>query len=121
MTGEEAASIVRRYFDAWNRGDTGSFDELVHADFEEPWAPPPGYGTGPAGARGSYAANLARFSAIRFDVEDVVTEPDAVACRTTFHFTDRKTGAPGRMVGMNIFRLKAGKLHREWYVYVRVT
>ena len=121
MTPADAEAVVRRFFAAWNAGDMAAFDELIHDDFEEPWAPPPGYGRGPAGARASYAATHARLSAIHIVVEDVVAQADKVACRTTLEFTSRSDGTKGRMVGMNIFHLSDGKLGREWYVYRAVS
>lgn len=121
MTPEDAEAVVRRFFAAWNSGDVGAFDELVHDDFEEVWAPPPGYGRGPAGVRASYAATQSRLSQFHFDLEDVVAQAGTVACRTTLSFTSRSSGEPGRMIGMNIFHLTGGKLSREWYVYRKVS
>lgn len=119
MSAAESRAIVRRFFDAWNSGDVRAFDDLVDESFEEPWAPPPGYGRGPAGARESYAAAMGRNSAIRFEIEDIVGDADAVAVRTVLRYTTRATGESGRMVGMNIFHLTSGKLSREWYVYTK--
>ena len=115
-----AKNVVRRFFDAWNVGDTAAFEGLVDGEFEEPWAPSPGYGKGPDGARASYASAMTRYSELHFELEDLVAEPAAVACRTVLRFTERQTGVQGRMVGMNIFHLSASKLVREWYVYIRV-
>lgn len=120
MTPDEAKDVVRRFFDAWNAGETAAFEVLVDGEFEEPWAPPPGYGKGPDGACASYAAAMARYSELHFELEDLVAESAAVACRTVLTFTERKTGVQGRMVGMNIFHLSASELVREWYVYTRV-
>lgn len=121
MTPGDAEAVVRRFFVAWNSGDPDAFDQLVHDDFEEVSAPPPGYGRGPVGARASYAATHSRLSQFHFDVEDVIAQADRVACRTTLHFTSRSSGEPGRMIGMNIFHLTGDKLSREWYVYLKVS
>ena len=121
MTPEAAETVVRRFFAAWNTGDTAAFDELVHEDFEEVWAPPPGYGRGPAGVRASHAATQSRLSQFHFDVEDVISQADKVACRTTLTFIARSSSEPGRMIGMTIFHLTGGKLSREWYVYLKVS
>ena len=119
MTPESSEQVVRRFFEAWNTGDLNPFDELVHPDFEEVWAPPPGYGRGPAGARASYAATMTRCSQIHFDLDDVIAHRDSVACRTTFRFTSRSSGESGRMIGMNFLHLLDGKLSQEWYVYLK--
>ncbi len=120
MSAATAEAAVRRFFDAWNTGNLDAFDELVHPDFEEVWAAPPGHGRGPAGARASYAATMTQFSEIHFDLEDVIAQADRVACRTTFRFTARSSGEQGRMIGMNVFHLISGKVSREWYVYLKV-
>ena len=92
MTAQEAKLVVQRFFQAWNVGATESFDDLVAAEFEEPWAPAPGYGRGPEGARASYAAAVSKYSELRFELEDLVAEPGKVAVRTVCHRTDRTTG-----------------------------
>lgn len=120
MTPASSESVVRQFFEAWNTGDIDAFDDLVHPEFEEVWAPPPGYGRGPAGARASYAATVTRFSQFHFELEDLITEGNSVACRTTFQFTSRASGELGRMIGMNFFHLLDGKLSREWYIYLKV-
>ena len=121
MTAQSAEAVVRRFFEVWNSGDVAQFDELVHPDFEDVWAPSPGYERGPSGARASYTATMTRCSEIHFDLEDVIAQDDAVACRTTFRFAARDSGDAGRMIGMNMFHLTSGKISREWYVYTKAS
>src|SRR5436190_310850 len=115
MTPPASETVVREFFEAWNAGDVDAFDRLVHPEFEEVWAPAPGYGRGPSGARASYAATSGRLSQFHFSLEDVIAQSDRVACRTAFTFTSRSSGERGRMIGMNLFHLTDGKLSREWY------
>jgi steroid delta-isomerase-like uncharacterized protein len=78
---------------------------------------------GPEDARKSIAALRAAFPDIHFDLEDVLAEGDKVVIRWTCTGTHRgefrgiaPTGKRVSFPGMNIYRLRDGKIVERWGV-----
>src|SRR5690242_14217181 len=121
MSVETNKTLARRYFDEvlnQKRGD-------VLEDYETPDYMnnlfPPGAPQGPEGERFTLRLFQQAFSDFRVIVEDLVAEGDRVAAR--WRFTGTHDGefqglpATGRHVdvgGINIFRVRDGKLCANW-------
>jgi steroid delta-isomerase-like uncharacterized protein len=125
MSGENKA-VVRRFFaEVVNAGNTDRADEFVAADYVEHQQLP--------GAEGRQGIEIAKaflsmmrgaFPDYRFDIEDLVAEGDKVVARLTVSGTQRgemmglaPTGKHLRTAGIEVFRLKDGKLAEHWATF----
>jgi steroid delta-isomerase-like uncharacterized protein len=118
----EAADIVRRLEEAWEASDLGTVDELLAPDLVSHDAPP-GMPTGREGAKAAHQMAMASFPDRRMTIEDVVSEGDRVAVRTTLRGTNTGgvpwLGVPanGRSIeieSISIYRVDNGKVVEHW-------
>ncbi len=122
MSTEENKAVVHRYYDeVLNAGDIGTLDELAVAGYEE-HDPLPGQAGGLAGFRQRVEILRSAFRPC-FTVEDVVAEHDKVVVRWTNRGTHEgdflgmpPTGKSFTMAGIDIHRLRDGKLAEHWHV-----
>jgi steroid delta-isomerase-like uncharacterized protein len=116
------ASLVRRFYEeVWNRGNVDVADEVfaedyVRHDLRSSQAEP-----GPAGQKRIAADFRGAFPDLRFAVELVIAQEDLVAARWTAEGTNTgdwggqpATGRRARFSGVNIFRLRDGRVVEIW-------
>lgn len=122
MSTEENTSVVRRYYEeVLNRGEIGKLDELAVTDYDE-HSPFPGQPNGIEGLRARAGAIVAAFRPT-FTLRHVIAEGDLVAV----HWTNAGThvgefmgvppsGRPVTLSGIDIHRLRGGRLAEHWHV-----
>lgn len=118
---EGGKAVVRRYFAAVNGGDEAALDALVADDYVE-------HVPGAGGGRESVKRHLAMFRSgfpdIRFNVEALLGEGDDVVARTVTEGTHSgefmghpPTGRPFRANGIEMFRVRDGRVAEHWGVF----
>lgn len=122
MSMEETKAVVRRYYDeVLNAGNVDALGALAVADYDE-HDPLPGQGNGLEGL--AQRVQMLR-SAFRphFTVDDMIAEQDKVVVRWTNRGTHvgeflgmPPTGKSFAMAGVDIHRLRDGKLAEHWHV-----
>jgi steroid delta-isomerase-like uncharacterized protein len=120
MSTEENKAIVRRFFDEGpSKGNLSTADELLSPDFviHVPLPSSPGI----KGMNEIITACRAAFEHLNVTVEDMIAEGDNVAARFTAHGMHKgdfmglpATGKPITMTGIEIFRIKDGKICELW-------
>lgn len=122
MTTEANKRIVRRYYEeVLNAGDVETLDKLAVADYVE-HDPLPGQAAGREGLTQRVRMLRSAF-APRFSIEDVVAEGDKVVVRWIHRGTHvgaflgrPPTGKSFAMAGIDIHRLRDGRLAEHWHV-----
>jgi len=120
MSTEENKAIVRRFFEEGpSKGDISAADDLLSPDFamHVPLPASPGV----EGINEVITACRAAFEHLNVTVEDMIAEGDTVAARFTargIHKGDfmnlPASGKPITMTGIEIFRIKEGKIAEIW-------
>lgn len=120
MSLEENKNLVRRYQDAYNRGDFAALAEVVAADVLTPNIAP-GMPSGFAGAQQVHETTLRGMPDYTTVIEDLIAEGDKVVARVTMTgtHTDVFWGIPptGRRVNLTaiyIVRIANGKIVEHW-------
>lgn len=117
---EANKAVVRRYFDAFNRGDFSHLDEIVTADYGDRLeGQTPGIGV-----IRSYLEGLkASFPDFTWTIEQIVAEGDRVAVMNRVsgtHLHDfggmKPTGNKVDFRAFQIYRIEGGKLAEHWEV-----
>ena len=122
MSTEANKQVVRRYYEEVLNGRAiDVLPEIAAADYEE-HDPLPGQGTGLAGFRDRITM-LTTAIEQHFTLEDIVAEGDRVVVRWTTNATQigeflgiPATGKSYTIAGIDIHRLKDGKLAEHWHV-----
>jgi ketosteroid isomerase-like protein len=96
-------SVVRRFFDVFNKQTPEQFDELIAPDYLDYGQTP--VGVGPKAARTDYEYALKTFGHITYDLNAVVPGDDRVAVVWTGHMPDNKT-----FQGLSLYRVSHGRL-----------
>lgn len=120
-TPEENKAIVRRMVEeGTNGGNTSVFDEVISPDAVDHTAPP-SQEPGPEGVKKGHAAFKAAFPDAHATMEEMAADGDLVAYRVTMRATNEgpfmglpPTGRSFEASGMNLVRLKDGKLVEHW-------
>jgi ketosteroid isomerase-like protein len=110
----DGASVVRRYFDAWQEGDADTLGTIVSPDYR-------GHVHALAGTDDRGRDELAEhvrahqdaFAWHRFEIEDMLGAHDRVAARVRMRAAGPE-GSEAEMEGLVIFRLEDGKIAEEW-------
>jgi steroid delta-isomerase-like uncharacterized protein len=120
MSAEENKTIVRRFFEEGpSKGNISAADDLLSPDFamHVPLPASPGV----EGINEVITACRAAFEHLNVTVEDMIAEGNTVAARFTArgvhkgNFMDLPaTGKPITMTGIEIFRIKDGKIIELW-------
>ncbi len=117
MSEQNKALIRRFYMELVNERRLELADEMILEDFDDHAA----RGTGLANFKSLYAVMLRIFPDIEAKIEDLIAEGDMVAARVEFSATQagsfRGFQPANRKVtfsGMDIFRLKEGKIAERW-------
>jgi len=114
--------LVRRLYDeVLNGRNLGLVDELVRADYIE-HDPLPGQGVGLDGVKDRFTMLIQGLDP-HFTIEDMVAEGDRVVVRWTNTGTQvgdflgiPATGRTFSIPGIDIYRIKDGKLAEHWHV-----
>lgn len=121
MSLEANKAIARRFLEeVVNKGNQAVADELVAVDFVD-HNPLPGLPPGREGFKLSFVAFRGAFPDMNYAIEDVVAEGDRVVVRRRATGTHRgelmgipPTGKHIVVAGVDIFRVKEGKLAELW-------
>jgi predicted ester cyclase len=115
MSIEENKVIVRRHVNEWTLRDPATIDNLIAADTKFF-----GWPSGIEGARQFYLREFDDWTDRQYTIEnpetDLIAEGDQVAVKLLFHGT-RITGEKEVKVGINIYRVKDGKIQTGWGVW----
>jgi steroid delta-isomerase-like uncharacterized protein len=122
MAVEENKAVIRRYYeDVLNAGDIDALEELAVAQYDER-DPLPGQATGREGLRQRVEMLRSAFRP-HFTIEDIIAEQDKVVVRWTNRGTQvgefmgmPATGKSFTIAGIDIHRLRDGKMAEHWHV-----
>jgi len=115
----ENKTIVQNYLDrVWSQHDYSAIDEMIRPDYiqHSPNVPP-----GREGVKAFFKMVEGAFSAVKFEVEDMIAEGDKVAWRWTLRGKHTgpfqgmpPTGKDFSLSGISILRLEEGKFVEVW-------
>jgi steroid delta-isomerase-like uncharacterized protein len=117
---EENKALIRRWIEAWNRGDIDALDELVTDSYDrhDPNAPEVRGLEQEKQLMGMY---LSAFPDLQFTIEDIVAEGNKVAGRYTIDGTHKGEllGIPStdrqiRLTAIETYRIAEGKIDEQW-------
>ena len=107
----EDAAVVQRCIKMWETGDLREFDTLVAADYVGHVAS----GTRDReGLKARIKAFRTTFPDIRFTIEDQFGSGEKVVTRMQAEATNSVTGVRTSLIGINISRVRGGKVVEEW-------
>jgi steroid delta-isomerase-like uncharacterized protein len=116
MPTEDNKALIRRFYEALNRGDLATIEALVATDFAYN-----GQVIGPEGVKQHLTAARAAFPDLSWTIEEMLAEGDRVVTRYSYRGTQHgelmgipPTGRPFRSTGIAIDRIVGGKLAEEW-------
>jgi ketosteroid isomerase-like protein len=107
----DAAAIVQRFNEAFNRHDVDAVMALMTEDcvFENTRPRPAGERyEGQAAVRGFWEQFFARSPDARFDAEEIVATGDRCVVRWVYHWV--RDGEPGHVRGIDLFRVRDGRV-----------
>ena len=114
---EECKTIVRRYVEAFNRGDLAALRNLLADDAEVQGV----FGAGTWGRIEPIWRQLIEGYGMQLRIEELVAEGCLVAARFTETGTFRApafgyqpTGRSYELVAMELFEIKNGRIQRRW-------
>ena len=118
---ESNKELVRRFYEAIDRGDSTILDEFVAADYADHDPPFPNLPAGRAGSREAFQLALGAFSDFRHDVVDQIAAGDKVVTRmkASGKHTGEFLGIPATgkdvsMTGIAVHRIANGKIAEHW-------
>ncbi|MEU6739552.1 ester cyclase [Streptosporangium sandarakinum] len=103
---DDAKTLAHRMYEAFNARDVTAAEAIFSADFVSH----PLGATGVESVMKAWAGMHARFPGLRVLVEDVLSDGDGVAVRTTLHGTP--ADEPPTM--MEFFRVRDGRITELW-------
>ncbi|GHO49004.1 ester cyclase [Ktedonospora formicarum] len=109
MTATDNKTLASRVYEAINRQDLATLDELFDPHIIR-------HAMGEVGierARAAVANAFATFPQRRFVVEDLIAEGDKVALRVTVHGVPMPPGEPLPLI-LEIFRIENGRVAEIW-------
>jgi steroid delta-isomerase-like uncharacterized protein len=123
MSAEESRATMRRYFGAFEQGDTNLLDELLAPEYVNHNRATPELPTGPEGVKGVVAMFRSGMPDLRVVIEDMIAEGDKVATRYTLEGTHEgelfgvaPTGQHLRIKSISIERVSDGKIREHWRI-----
>ena len=111
---EENKARFRRFVSVWENGAVDALPALVSEDYVGHVA------TGDRDRQGLRDHVLAFRAVMRdpaFSVETQIAEGDLVATRLTVLGTHAETGLAARLMGLNLCRLRDGRIVEEWHAW----
>ena len=109
MDNGSAHSVVRRYFDMWNTGDTTIADQILHPDWVDHDHPEV---TGPAAVKQAVQTIRAARPDLYFTIDDVLGDNDLIAVVGSVGQPQQTTHSPGRLVWL--IHLVDGLMAEMW-------
>jgi ketosteroid isomerase-like protein len=109
MDNGSARSIVVRYFDMWNTGDTATADQILHPDWVDHAHPEV---TGPAGVKQAVQTIRAVRPDLHFTIHSVLGDKDLIAAVGSVGQPQQTTDSPGRLIWL--IRLVDGLMAEMW-------
>jgi predicted ester cyclase len=115
VSSEENKAIIQRHAREWTLRDPSTIDRLIapDADFFD-WP------NGIEGARQFYLSEFEAWADRQYIIEnpetDLIAEGDQVAVKLLYHGT-RITGEKETKIGINIYRVRDGKIKAGWGVW----
>jgi steroid delta-isomerase-like uncharacterized protein len=114
--------VIHRYFEeVWNAGHLDVLDELLAPDYVNHSSSLPDPTPGPAGAKPIVAAMRQAFPDLRYRIDQLVADDEAVAVRVTLSGTHRgdffgiaPTGQRFEVTQTTIERFRDGKIVEHW-------
>ena len=123
MSAEESRATMRRYFGAFEQGDTDLLDELLAPEYVNHSPATPELPTGPEGVKGVVAMFRSGMPDLRVVIEDMIAEGDKVATRYTLEGTHEgelfgvaPTGQHLSIKSISIERVSDGKIREHWRI-----
>ena len=121
MSEDENKALVRRLYEALDRGDVTALDELIAEDYVDHSPPPfPGLAPGREGVKQAFEIFWTATPG-RHEIEDQIAEGDKVVTRLTAYGRHEgdlpgipRTGNEMKMTGTVIHRIADGKLAEKW-------
>jgi steroid delta-isomerase-like uncharacterized protein len=118
----DGKDVARRLYDeVFNARTVEVLDEIAVSDYDE-HSPLPGQGTGLDGLKERVAMLIDALDP-RFEIQDIVAESDRVVVRWTNSGTNvgdfggmPATGRAFTIDGIDVYRLRDGKLAEHWHV-----
>ena len=121
MPSQDSQTIVRRFFAAYNQGDTQAFGELVSPDYVCHMGGMPEPMVGLAASLAADASVRLAFSEIHWTIDDLFADGDKVVARRAWSMKHTGTfqGLPasGRTLagtGIDIFYVWDGQIVEQW-------
>ena len=124
MSAEENKEIIRRHTQAFNEKRLEVIDELVDIDYVD-HGPFHGQQSGREGMKQAHKYFYEGFPDIQQTIDDILAEDDKVVVRWTCRGTHLgrfvsvpipPTGKTASVQGIDIFRMKDGKIAECWHV-----
>ena len=109
MDNQSAHSVVRRYFDMWNTGDTTIADQILHPNWSDHSHPEI---TGPAGVKQTVQTIRASRPDLHFTIHDVLGENDLIAVVGSVGQPQQTPDSPGRLIWL--IRVADGLMAEMW-------
>jgi len=109
MDNGPAHSVVRRYFDMWNTGDTTIADQILHPDWADHAHPEI---TGPADVKPAVQTIRAARPDLHFTIDSVLGDNDLIAVVGSAGHPQQTTDSPGRLIWL--IRLVDGLMVEMW-------
>jgi steroid delta-isomerase-like uncharacterized protein len=120
MAAQENKAIARQVYEAINRKNLDTLDEVVASDMTD-HDPDPGQATGLEGVKQLLSSLHSAFPDYHVDVEDMVAEEDKVVARLSTSGTHQgefmgiaPTGNRVEVSGIEILRIAEGKIVELW-------
>ncbi|MEX1254326.1 MAG: ester cyclase [Dehalococcoidia bacterium] len=118
---ESNKGLVRRFYEAIDRGDAKILDEFIAPDYLDHNPPFPNLPAGRAGSREGFQLALGAFSDFSHEVVDQIAEGDKVVTRmrASGKHTGEFLGIPATgksvtMTGIAVHRIADGKIAEHW-------
>jgi steroid delta-isomerase-like uncharacterized protein len=121
MSADDNRSLTQHFYEeVWNKGNLDAVDDIMTGDFVD-HAAPPGFPSGPEGAKQVFTMYRTAFPDFRLSLEDLIAEGDKVVARWVTHGTHQgelmgipPTGKPVTVTGIDLFRFAGGKIAEHW-------
>jgi steroid delta-isomerase-like uncharacterized protein len=122
MTPQQNKALIRRFYEeVWGKGNLAVVDDVFAADYTRHDLRPGNPLPGPEGQKKIAADFRTAFPDLQVTIDLMIAEDDMVAVRVTNEGTNTgpwgttpPTGKHARFSGVNIFRLKNGKVVEIW-------
>ncbi|MFL6123382.1 ester cyclase [Actinophytocola sp.] len=95
MDDGSARSVVMRYFDMWNTGDTTIADQILHPDWVDHAHPEVG---GPAGVKQAVQTIRAARPDLHFTIHSILSDNDLIAVVGSIGQPQQTTNSPGHLI-----------------------